>query len=217
VWFGQLGGRETVAELGRIFREADSAATYVRGFGARLASIVDALDHTGAARLIELLERAATEDRTVFVLGNGGSGAVAAHWVNDLGVNSVVDGQPGYRVISLGDNSSSITAVGNDLEFGDVFTAQLRAGLRPSDVVIALSVSGNSLNIIRAVEYAAGVGATTVGFTGMDGGKLRHLVDLSIHTDSDIDEYGPIEDIFSVYMHAVTGYIAMRRGRHLHH
>jgi D-sedoheptulose 7-phosphate isomerase len=89
--------------------------------------------------------------------------------------------------------------------------------MRPDDVVIALSVSGMSPNVIEAVEYANEGGAFTVGFTGMDGGKLRQIVQLSLHTPSDNDEYGPVEDIFSLYMHAVTGLICQRRGRTLHH
>ena len=175
------------------------------------------MDVDATSQLIDAIEQANERDATVFVLGNGGSGAVAAHWVTDLGVNTVVPDRPGYRVISLGDSPSSITAIGNDIDFSDVFISQLRAGLRPDDVVIALSVSGNSLNVIRAIEYANEVGAVTVGMTGMDGGKLKDLADISIHTESTNDEYGPIEDMFSVLMHVVTGYIAQRRGRVLHH
>jgi D-sedoheptulose 7-phosphate isomerase len=179
--------------------------------------IVAGMDVDGAVRLIEVLEHANDADATVFVLGNGGSGAVAAHWVTDLGVNTIVPNRTGYRVVSLGDSPSSLTAVGNDIEFSEVFVTQLRAGLRPGDVVIALSVSGTSLNVVRAIEYANEVGAITVAMTGMDGGKLKTLADISIHTESTTDEYGPMEDMFSVFMHVVTGYIAQRRGRVLHH
>ncbi len=206
-----------MTRLGSIFVEAETKQDYVVGVRDRMLSIIAAMDIAGTANLITVLEQAAADDRTVFVLGNGGSGAVAAHWVTDLGINTIVDGRLGYRVVSLGDTPSSLTAIGNDIEFREVFATQLRAALRPSDVVIALSVSGNSPNVVRAIEYANEVGATTVGLTGMDGGKVKGLVDLSIHTASATDEYGPIEDIFSVVMHMATSYVAMKRGRSLHH
>ena len=203
--------------MGSIFVEAKPQPAYVAGVRDRMMSIIEAMDIAGTANLITVLEQAAADDRTVFVLGNGGSGAVAAHWVTDLGINTIVDGRPGYRVVSLGDTPSSLTAIGNDIEFREVFATQLQAALRPSDVVIALSVSGNSPNVVRAIEYADEVGATTVGLTGMDGGRVKDLVDLSIHTASATDEDGPIEDIVSVVMHMATSYVAMHRGRSLHH
>lgn len=203
--------------LENLYRGANSAQEYADGFRDRMLDTIEAMDTNGAVRLIEALTDTLQSDGTVFVLGNGGSGAVASHWVNDLGVNCLVNGQPGYKVISLGDNASTITAVANDNEFADIFAAQLRCALQSEDLVIALSVSGNSLNVIRAVEYANEVGATTVGFTGMNGGKLKDVASLSIHTPSDTDEYGPVEDIFSIFMHLATGYIAMGRGRLLHH
>lgn len=203
--------------LENLHRNASSAQEYAEGFRDRVAAAVQAMDTGGAVRLIEALTETLDADGTVFVLGNGGSGAVAAHWVNDLGVNCLVDGHPGYRVISLGDNASAITAVANDTDFAEVFVAQLRSGLRSNDLVIALSVSGNSPNVIRAVEFANAVGVTTIGFTGMDGGELKELASISIHAPSDTDEYGPVEDIFSVFMHLATGYITMGRGKPLYH
>lgn len=202
--------------LENLYHNARSAHEYAAGFRDRFVAAVEMMDIEGAVSLIEALTVTLEADGTVFVLGNGGSGAVAAHWVNDLGVNCLVDGLPGHRVVSLGDNASVMTAVANDFDFAEVFVAQLRSGLRSDDLVIALSVSGNSPNVVRAVEYANEVGATTVGFTGMDGGKLSGLATISIHTPSDIDEYGPVEDIFSAFMHLATGYIAMGRGRPLY-
>jgi D-sedoheptulose 7-phosphate isomerase len=200
-----------------LFVDAYAPQEYVSGFRDRFIEHVQSIDTEAVARVIEMLDSTCQSGGTVFVLGNGGSGAVAAHWVNDLGVNNLVEGQPGYRVISLGDNASAITAVGNDLDFAEVFAAQLRSSLRPDDLVIALSVSGNSPNVIRAIEYANDVGVETIGFTGMTGGKVKDLVTLSVHTPSDVDEYGPVEDMFSVFMHIATGYVAMRRGRNLYH
>lgn len=203
--------------LENLYRGANSAQEYAEGFRDRMLGTIEGMDTGGAVQLIEALTDTLQSGGTVFVLGNGGSGAVASHWVNDLGVNCLVDGQPGYKVVSLGDNASTITAVANDVDFAEVFVRQLRCALRPNDLVIALSVSGNSPNVIRAVEYANEVGVTTVGFTGMNGGKLKDLASVSIHTESDTDEYGPVEDIFSIFMHLATGYITMGRGRPLYH
>lgn len=203
--------------LEELYRTTNSAAAYVAGFRDRFANMVEQMDVTGIVKVIEALEKISAEDGTVFVLGNGGSAAVAAHWVNDLGVNSLSNGHSGYRVVSLADNASAITATGNDIGFDDIFAAQLRAYLRPGDAVVALSVSGNSTNVVRAIEYANLAGALSIAFTGMNGGKLKNLAEISIHVHSSTDEYGPVEDMFSVFMHIATGYVTMRRGRSLYH
>lgn len=203
--------------LDDLYEGAASAGDYVAGFRDRFVEMVRSLDVSGATEVIRILEQVDGSDRSVYVLGNGGSAAVAAHWVNDLGVNSLVDNRTGFRVYNLADNPSALTAVGNDAAFEDIFLAQLRSYLRPGDVVIALSVSGNSANVIKAIQYASQAGAETIAFTGMNGGELKTLANVSVHVQSDVDEYGPVEDMFSVFMHIATGYIAMRRGRHLYH
>jgi len=168
-------------------------------------------------RLIELTEEAVADDKTIFVMANGGSGAVANHWANDLGPNSVVPGQPGIRIVSLCENPGSITAVGNDVSFDDIFKVQLQSFMRPGDLVIALSVSGNSPNIISGMDYAREAGAVTVGISGMDGGALAGKCDHAIVVPSTRDEYGPAEDAFSVIMHVVVTYVMQHRGRRLAH
>ena len=159
----------------------------------------------------------AAQDKTLFLVANGGSAAVSAHWVNDLSANNVIEGQPGFRVMSLTDNSSSLTALGNDVSFEQVFTRQLMANMREGDLVIFMSVSGNSPNLVHAAEYAAAHGGTVVTCTGCTGGKLKDIGALNIHTPSSMDEYGPIEDVFSIIMHIVTGYLTMKRGKMLSH
>ena len=203
--------------LTELYEKTDSTQEYIKGFCAHMAELVQQLDAEGVARLIEVVEKAGDDDKTIFLAANGGSAAVSTHWVNDLSANSVVEGKPGFRVISLTDNVPSITAVANDASFDEVFVIQLKANMRPGDVVILMSVSGNSPNLVRAAEYANANGGYTVGCTGFDGGKLKDLSELSIHTSSTLDEYGPIEDMFSIIMHVVTGYLTMKRGRKLSH
>ena len=206
-----------MSKLAEQFEGAADPETYAREYGRYMAKMVSALDSETVAKVVELVESAATNDATVFVMGNGGSAAVGGHWVNDLGPNSVAKGQPGFRIISLTDNAGSVTAIGNDTSFEEIFAIQLKSFMRPGDVVLALSVSGASPNIVRGVEYANEHGAVTVGCCGMDGGRLKDICQHVIHVPSSRDEYGPVEDAFSVVMHMVTTYLTMKRGRMLEH
>lgn len=204
-------------QIAKMYDESSSAEEYSTRFIEHMLTVVKDIDVAAVAKAAEIIERTAAEDKTFFVIGNGGSGAVAAHWVNDLSANTVVDGVPGYRVISLTDNAFSITALGNDASFDRIFEIQLKANMRPGDVVMAMSVSGNSPNIIHAVEYANANGAYTIGCCGMQGGKLKEIANLAIYSPSTKDEYGPVEDMFSIVMHIIQSYISMRRGRYLAH
>lgn len=204
-------------KLAQLYDTSSSSEEYASGYLANMARALESLDAAEVAKAIEVIEACAEKDQTFFIMGNGGSGAVAGHWVNDLGANTVVEGKPGFRTISLTDNAFSITAIANDASYEEIFEIQLKANMRPGDVVLAMSVSGNSPNIVRGVEYANAHGAFTIGCCGFNGGKLKEISQLAIHTPSSKDEYGPIEDVFSVFMHIVQTYIAMRRGRYLCH
>lgn len=203
--------------LATLFQNSDTTHDYIEGFCAHLAEVVTSLDNDGIANLIELVENAGDEDKTIFLVGNGGSGAVATHYVNDLSANALVEGQPGLRTMSLTDNAASITAIANDIGFEAIFERQLMANMREGDLVVLMSVSGNSPNLVRAAEYANAHGATTLACTGFSGGKLKEICQFSIHTPSTLDEYGPVEDVFSIVMHIVTGYLTMKRGKKLSH
>jgi D-sedoheptulose 7-phosphate isomerase len=203
--------------LKRTFEEAAGPADYVARVSRRMIELLEALDAQAVARVADALEEAGEAGNTIFVVGNGGSAAVASHFVNDLGVNSLVDGKKGFRVYSLTDNMSSLTAVANDLSYDDVFARQLQCNLQAGDVLIAMSVSGNSENIIRAVEYANEAGGFTIGFTGFDGGRLARSARHCVHLPTTKDEYGPVEDMFSIVCHLLSSFVSMRRGRFLHH
>jgi len=204
-------------KLAQLFDSAGSLEEYATGYLANMTKVLQSMHMPTVVKAIEMIESCAENDQTFFILGNGGSGAVGGHWVNDLGANTVVDGKPGFRVISLCDNAFSITAIANDASYEEIFSIQLQANMRPGDVVLALSVSGNSPNIVRGVEYANENGGHTIGCCGFKGGKLKEISELCIHMPSSKDEYGPIEDMFSVFMHIAQSYIAMRRGRYLCH
>lgn len=204
-------------KLKTLYDEAESPAEFARGHLDRMAQLLDAVDAGVIGRIIDTIDRASREGRRIYVFGNGGSAAVASHMVNDFAPNAVVDGQPTFRFFSLTDNGESVTAVANDREYDEIFVHQLRVHLEPDDVVIAMSVSGNSENVIRAVDYAREVGAEVIGLCGFDGGRLAERSDLCVLVESTTDEYGPVEDVFSVVNHVVSGYLTMKRGRFLHH
>jgi len=149
--------------------------------------------------LLEARDRGAS----VFVVGNGGSAATASHMATDLMLGSgLVD--PPLRVIALTDNQAIITATGNDLNFDQVFSRQLIHLARPEDVLIAVSASGNSPNVLACVDAAKELGLTTIAFTGFDGGRLATMVELLVHVPTRIGAYGPVEDVHLMVNHMIT-------------
>lgn len=203
--------------LKNLFQETDSPSAYSAAFLRHMAEMLGRMDAEAIGRAVSTIDEVHANGGTIYVLANGGSAAVASHFVNDLGVNALVPDRPGYHVISLTDNVEAFSAVANDAGFENVFLYQLRCGLRAGDLVLAMSVSGNSENVIRAVSYAKDTGARTIGFCGFEGGRLAETADQIVHIPSSKDEYGPVEDAFSVICHIISGYLTMRRGRFLHH
>jgi D-sedoheptulose 7-phosphate isomerase len=158
---------------------------------------VELIDET-----IHILMEARLNQRQVFILGNGGSASTATHFVADLSKNTRQHGWPHYRVIGLTDNIASLTAYANDEGYENVFVQQLASFVRPHDIVIAISASGNSKNVLRAVELANQVGATTIGFTGFDGGILGTMVNVHLHVPSKIIEQ--VEDVHLMLEHMIV-------------
>jgi D-sedoheptulose 7-phosphate isomerase len=152
--------------------------------------------------VVDVLQGAWERSGTTYIVGNGGSASTASHMMNDLMKFTSVDSMRRFRAVSLADNVPLITALGNDLEYAEVFVEQLKNLLLPGDVLIAISGSGNSPNIIKAIEYAKSVGATTVGLTGRPGGKLAQIVDLKIVVPA--DRIGQQEDGHLILNHVIA-------------
>lgn len=152
-----------------------------------------------------LLERAFTEGRQVFIAGNGGSAATASHMANDFAKGVAEEGGRGLRAIALSDNVPLITAIANDRGYTEVFAEQLLTLGHPGDVLVVISGSGNSANIVRAVEVAQGMQIRTIALLGMGGGQVAQMADVSVVVPS--DDYGPIEDIHMVLDHLITAYM----------
>jgi len=142
---------------------------------------------------------------TIFIMGNGGSASTASHFVSDLSKGAIVDGFPRFKAIALTDNVPNMLAWANDKSYEDIFVEQLKNLMEPGDIVIGISGSGNSNNVVKAIEYANKNGAITIGFSGFDGGKLSKSAKESIHVPSFYMQ--KIEDIHSLIEHLLTSLI----------
>jgi D-sedoheptulose 7-phosphate isomerase len=164
-------------------------------------------DIASVERLADLVYEAWENGRFVYIFGNGGSATTASHMSEDLGkgllrnVALLDDGTKRLKVLSLTDNVGWITAAGNDLAYDQVFLQQLKNYGSPEDLVIAISGSGNSPNVLRAVEWANLQGLVTVGLTGFDGGRLRRIVQHSVHVD--LYDMGLVESVHLSLFHWV--------------
>ncbi len=167
-----------------------------------LKNTMDLLPEDRIQEVIELLREARLAGRQVFIMGNGGSASTATHFVCDLGKNTRSPELPNFRVIGLSDNMAIFSALANDEGYENVFAQQLASFVQPEDIVIGISASGNSPNVLRAMELANQRGARTVAFTGFDGGKLRSLAGIEIHVPSHCIEH--VEDIHLVLEHLIT-------------
>lgn len=149
--------------------------------------------------VVDVLLSANYVGSTVFVLGNGGSAATASHFACDLAKGTITPGRPRFRVIALTDNMPLVTAWGNDVAYEQVFAEQLSGLIGRGDVVVAISGSGNSPNVLRAVELARRMGGITIGFSGFAGGRLSTLVDVPVVVPCDCMEQ--IEDVHMILCH----------------
>lgn len=158
-----------------------------------------ALDKDAINDALNLLLETMENGNTVFVFGNGGSSATASHFQNDFNKGVSEHTEKKFNFLCLNDNVATMMAVANDIGFEEVFRFQLRGHIKPGDVVLAISGSGNSKNVINAVEYAKEQGCRIIGLTGFGGGKLRQLADVSLHAP--INSMQITEDIHMIFDH----------------
>jgi D-sedoheptulose 7-phosphate isomerase len=162
-------------------------------------NILEKLPLDRVEQVLEVLKAARYKGSMIFTLGNGGSAATASHFVCDLAKNTRKDGSPPFKVYGLSDNLPILMALANDEGYENVFAQQLVNLVRPGDVVIAFSCSGNSPNVLRAIEAAKHYSAITIGFTGFDGGKLGSMVDINVCVSS--TSYEQVEDLHLMMEH----------------
>lgn len=173
-------------------------------YKAALVRSIETIDLAKVQRAIEILTEARDEERQIFVCGNGGSASTASHFVCDMVKGASFGRERRFRILALTDSLATLTAYSNDVSYDCVFVEQLKNFARAGDVVMAFSGSGNSPNVVRAVEFANSAGCQTIAFTGRDGGRLGGLAQLNIHVAD--PHMGHIEDGHLAAMHMIVYY-----------
>lgn len=170
-----------------------------------LIKILNQIDLSSIEKIVELLESTIGKNK-IYIIGNGGSAATSSHMATDLGLGLKRRNIRTFNIESLTDNIATITAISNDIGYDNIFYSQLEHRIKADDVLIAISCSGNSNNIIKAVSYAKEQQAKIIGVTGFDGGKLKELSDVSFHVKTNEGEYGLVEDVHMILDHIIYSY-----------
>ena len=178
--------------------------TFAESYQEGLVGVLGKLDLKKVNQAIEWFREARAEERHIFVCGNGGSGATASHFACDVLKCASYDRPQRFRIQSLSDPTPTITAFSNDVAYEVIFEEQLKSFAREGDLVMALSGSGNSPNVVRAVEYANSIGCRTIALTGHDGGKLGPIAGLEINVP--YPHMGRIEDAHMAVCHMIAYY-----------
>ena len=175
---------------------------HLNAYARMLSEELFRLDADEFGKMIALLLDAYRRDAQVFIAGNGGSAATANHFACDFGKNAVQGGKRRFRILSVCDNIEKITALANDISFDDVFRFQLENLMRPEDVLIVISASGNSPDLLRACEYAKAIGGKVIALSGFGGGRICNGADAALVTP--LQSYECIEDLHSAILHMIV-------------
>jgi D-sedoheptulose 7-phosphate isomerase len=171
-----------------------------------LTEVLKSIDRNAIGKFTKTLLDARERGASIFFIGNGGSASTASHFANDIAVGTNSYAKP-FRAISLTDNQAIITAIGNDFGFDEIFSRQLQLLGKQGDIVVAISASGNSKNLLKAFEYANENGIKTVAITGFSGGAMKEMADEGIHVPTGSKEYGPAEDAHMILDHLIGNYL----------
>ena len=172
-----------------------------------LTKIFKKIDLREIQSFVDTLLSAREAGSLIFFMGNGGSAATASHFANDLAIG-VNDYEKPFKVMSITENIPMITAISNDYGYEDIFLRQLKVYGKSGDILVGISASGNSQNLINAFEYASSAEIKTVALTAFDGGKMKEIADQGIHIPTGDKEYGPAEDLHMILDHLVGSYLA---------
>ena len=170
-----------------------------------IAELISQLDRSNISQFVDHVLGVRDNKQTIFFLGNGGSASTASHFVNDISLGSRQFENP-FRAVSLCDNQAVITAIANDDGYENIFLQQLQTQAKPGDSMVCISASGNSQNLVKAVEWSKANGIYTISLTAFDGGYLKKHTDLNIHVPTKIGEYGPAEDLQMVICGLIGSY-----------
>ena len=181
---------------------------YLVDYCSGLSKALEGVSPERFEEFVQLLESAYQDGRRVFFMGNGGSGATASHFACDLNKGVSYGRQKRFQVFSLNDNLATLTAYANDVSYEDVFVEQLKNFLRPGDLVVGISGSGNSPNVLKAIAYANSLGAHTVGLCGFDGGKLAGIARTPLLAP--VHDMQKAEDVHMIVLHVVMQLLCSR-------
>jgi D-sedoheptulose 7-phosphate isomerase len=181
--------------------ELKSSVNYLN----ELKGLLDIFPHDSFESIAQALLEAYEHEKQIFVMGNGGSGTTASHFVCDINKGSCLKHEKKFKVICLNDNVPTIMAYANDMSYNDIFVEQLKNFMNEGDLVIGISGSGNSENVILAVSHAKDKGARTIGLTGFDGGRLAKIVDIPLIAE--INDMQKVEDLHMIVVHMLMQHL----------
>ena len=187
---------------------APDLESFASDYYKRFAEAALAFDTTLLTDVLAVFDTVREAGGIVWIAGNGGSAGIADHSVCDVSKGTYVEGTKPFRMVSLSANGPLLTALGNDISYDDVYSEPLKYYLTEKDAVLVVSSSGNSPNVVKAVEYAKTQGVPTMAFVGFKGGKLKEIADTVVHID--VDNYGIVEDMHQSLIHVLTQYMYKR-------
>ena len=194
-----------------IFKENQDSKKYSKAYIDNLIKLLQFLDHETVSKIVQLFEEIYKDKGRIYFAGNGGSASTCGHFVNDFHAGSLRHGGGGFRLIDLTSNIASVTALANDVGYDNVFSHQLEHVIESKDALVVISASGNSKNLIKAVEYAKSQGARTVGLLGFDGGQLKQKCAIALVVATPQGQYGPVEDIHLIINHLISTYLTFKK------
>lgn len=194
----------------RLFSGSKGLSEFYSGYVDYLGKCLNTLDLPRLESVVEAFMKAREDGKTIYFAGNGGSAATASHFCQDLAEVGRKANCDGFRTHSLSDNVAFITAAGNDYGYDAIFTTQMKYVFNSGDVLVVISASGNSPNVVAAARFAHEKGGTVIALVGFDGGKLGAIADHALKISTPKGEYGPVEDAHLIFDHAITNYLMMK-------
>ena len=198
----------TTAE--KLYKDNKDIKCFATGYLEVLAKLLLSLDTQEIKVFADRLEKARIEQRTIFLIGNGGSAATASHMANDfgIGITKYTNIDRPFRFLALTDCVPVMSAIANDDCYEHVFLSQLKVHYRPGDVLVCISASGHSINVLNAAKWIKDKGGSVLALTGFDGGKLRNMADAAIHVPTPQGDFGHVEDVHMVMDHLLANWFA---------
>lgn len=182
----------------------------IKEYMTKLSEVINNIDFKEVERAMNAVVDTYDREGTIFIFGNGGSASTASHIVCDFNKGASIHLEKKFKFVCLNDNLATITAISNDCGYENIFSLPLEGQLKTGDMILAISGSGNSKNVIKAVEYAKSRGNKVIGLSGYNGGKLRELSDYKLHVD--INDMQKAEDTHMIILHLMAQIIAKRFG-----